>query len=193
MNSCTASPGERAATASFATRALCPGFCVAEPLRDIHRVLQQVAVGAEEADDGIAQRRARLGRVADVLIAHLASREQRIAEDLPELSGDAPLVVFREALEVDVEGLAELEQEGNRYRALASLDQVQVARGDSELGCHARLGKPALPAEPAYSLACHYLALHGALLIVAADRAPLRAHIILLNLQHDINSHTNHE
>ena len=140
---------------------------VAETLCNVRRVLQQVAVGAEEADDGIAQRRACLGRVADVLIAHLAACEQRIAEDLPELSGDPPFVVLREALKVDVEGLAELEQEGNRHRALAALDQIEVTRGDSELRCHARLGQPALPAEPAHPLACHDLALHGLLRIVA--------------------------
>ena len=112
-------------------------------------------------DDGIAERRARLGRVANVLIAHLASGKQRVAEHLPELGGDAPLVVFRKALEIDVERLAELEQERNRHGPLAALDQVEVARGDAELRRHARLGEPALAPEPAHSLARHHLALHG--------------------------------
>ena len=139
-------------------RAATPGG--AEPLRLVHRVFQEVAVGAEEEDDGIAERGARLGRVANVLIADTASGKQRVAEHLPQLGGDTPLVVFREALEIDVERLAELEQEGNRHGPLAALDQVQVARGDAELRRHARLGEPALAPEPAHSLARHHLALH---------------------------------
>ena len=52
-------------------RAILPGG--AKPLDNIRRVFQEVAVGAEEEDDGIAERRAGLGRVANVLIAQLAS------------------------------------------------------------------------------------------------------------------------
>ena len=153
-------------------RALLPG--AAEPLGTVHRVFQKVTVGAEEEDDGVAERRTGLGRVANVLIPHLASGKQRIAEHLPQLGSDTPLIVIREALEIDIERLAELEQEGNRHGPLAALDQVQVARGDSELRRHARLGEPAFAPEPAYSLARHHLALHGPPLsrMPGAPRAP---------------------
>ena len=161
------SPGQRS------RRAARP--CDAEALGTVHRVLQKVAVGAEEQHHGIAERRARLGCVADVLFAHLASREQRVAEDLPKLSGDAPLVVLGEALEIDVEGLAQFEQERDRHRPLAALDQVQVAGGDTELGGHARLGEPALAPEPAHSLARHHLALHGTLLLLRTHSVAPRA------------------
>ena len=61
-------PGRRS---QGSRRAILPGG--AKPLGNIRRVFQEVAVGAEEEDDGIAERRAGLGRVANVLIAHLAS------------------------------------------------------------------------------------------------------------------------
>ena len=164
MTSCTASLGIPAAPASGLVR---PG--AAETPGAVRRVLQEVAVGAEEVDDGIAERGAGLGRVADVLIADAASGKQRVAEHLPELGGDTPLVVFRKALEIDVERLAELEQERHRDGPLAALDQVEVARGDSKLCGHARLCEPALAPEPADSLARHHLALHGPPLVRTPD------------------------
>ena len=148
------------------------GAGLSETLGAVHGVFQEVAVGAEEVDDGIAERGTGLGCIANVLIAKPASGKQRVAEHLPELGGDAPLVVLREALQIDVERLAELEQEGNRDGPLAALDQVQVARGDAELRRHARLGQPALAPEPADSLARHHLALHGPLLARIARCAP---------------------
>ena len=145
-------------------------------LGTVHRVFQEVAVGAEEVDDGIAECGTGLGCIANVLIAQPASGKQRVAEHLPELGGDAPLVVLRKALQIDVERLAELEQEGNRDGPLAALDQVQVARGDAELRRHARLGEPALAPEPADSLARHHLALHGPPLARSPDMPRAPAH-----------------
>ena len=58
--------------------------------------------------------------------------EERIAEGLEQIGQQPVLVVPAERLEVEVEGLRQLDQELGRERPPVVLDQVEVARRDPE-------------------------------------------------------------
>ena len=94
--------------------------------------LAQLAIGLVERKHGLGRRWAGLGDGPDVRVARGAAAEQGVAEHLLQPRIEPGIVVFGEFLEVDVEGLAEAEQELHRYRPLIALDKVQVARRDVE-------------------------------------------------------------
>ena len=62
-----------------------------------------------------------------------------------------------EIMEVDLEGLSQLQQELDRHRALVVLDQVEVAGRDAELLRHLRLGQVMVAPQPADLVAQHRL------------------------------------
>ena len=64
----------------------------------------------------------------DVRLPYRALSEQRVAENLPEGRIESRIIVLGKFLEIDIECLAETEQELNRHRALIVFDEIQVAR-----------------------------------------------------------------
>ena len=72
-----------------------------------------------------------------------------VGEDLAQAHGEAPLVLLGQVLEVDLEGLAKLEQKRDRHRPLVVLDQVEVARTDAKLLRHLLLSQAPILPQPA--------------------------------------------
>ena len=80
----------------------------------------------------------------NVSVLDVALREDHVAERLLEISGEPPLVVLGERLQVHLEQLGELQQQGDRERTLVALDQVQVARRDPQALREVGLREPGL-------------------------------------------------
>jgi hypothetical protein len=76
-----------------------------------------------------------------------------VGKDLAQPHGQLALVLLRQVLQVNLEGLAKLEQERDRDGPLVVLDQVQVAGADAELFGHLLLGQAAVLAQPANLIA----------------------------------------
>ena len=108
------------------------------------RVLARRAPGAIEIDDGAAG----LGRVGDepanLVGIDLGGAETGIGEDLAQRGGEAPLGIVGQFLQIDAEGLAELQQQRHRHRPLVMLDEVEIAGADAEALGHLLLRQPAL-------------------------------------------------
>ncbi len=67
--------------------------------------------------------------------------EERIAEGLEEIGGEARVLRRGEGVEIDLEALREPDQERRGERAPVVLDEVQVARRDAEALRELNLGE----------------------------------------------------
>ncbi len=126
-------------------------------------VVEGAPVGAVEIDDRAAHLRGAPGDLADRALLHLVFAQERVAEYLDQFAREPGLLVLGEAVQVDVEVLRQLEEDGDGHRPLVVLDQVEIARRDAEAFRHLRLGQPALPAQPANLVSEQGVLVHGAL------------------------------
>ena len=75
--------------------------------------------------------------------------EDRIGKCLHEIVREPCVFIGRKRPNVDIEGLRELDQKLRGHGPAVVLDQVEVARGDVELGRHLALAEPVTSAKRA--------------------------------------------
>src|SRR5207249_3515451 len=95
-------------------------------------------IGAIERHDG-ARGRGVLGELARIGERDRVLLEERVAEDLLQVGGEARRAVVGERRDVDAEDLGELDEQVRRQRPLVVLDEIEVAAGDVELAGQIRL------------------------------------------------------
>ena len=99
---------------------------------DTAAVLPRHAPGAIERQHGPGGVRGAAGQRRDLVFRHIFGTEQGVGEHLSQAQFDLALLAAGEGGEIDLQGFAQLDQQGRGDGALVVLDQVQVARGDAE-------------------------------------------------------------
>ena len=91
-----------------------------------------LGIGGIEALQGMRHAGAQFGEVAQFLLRQVDLPEQRIGEDFVQLGKEPVLVGGGEIAQIEVVGLGQPQQDLRRHRALVSLYQVDIARGNPE-------------------------------------------------------------
>src|SRR6266403_4871471 len=92
---------------------------------------------------------AQFGEIAQFLLRQVDLPEQRIGKDLVQFGEETVLVGGGEIAQIEVIGLRQAEQQLRRHRALVSLYQVDIARGNLKALGHLGLRQAELLADPA--------------------------------------------
>ena len=103
-------------------------------------ILPEPAIGLVQAQHALGGGRRGRNELPDLAVRYPLLGEQRVPEHLAEPGGKPLVVILGELLEVDLEGLAQFEQQWHGDRPLVVFDQIQVARRDPDLSRHLRLG-----------------------------------------------------
>jgi hypothetical protein len=109
-----------------------------------------LVVRAVERQDGARDRGARRRELADFGRQDVLPLEERIGERLEERRHEAPVLVVRESGKLDAEELREPDQERGRERPVVVLDQIEVARRDTEALGEIRLAQALATPERAH-------------------------------------------
>ena len=92
----------------------------------------RLGVGSVEALQSVGDAGAKLGEIAQFLFRQIDLAKQRIGENLVELGEESVLIGSRKIAQIEVIGLGEAQQNLRRHRTLVALDQVDVARRQSQ-------------------------------------------------------------
>lgn len=88
-------------------------------------------------------------QAADLVAIDLGGPEAGIGEGLGEGAGQAAFGIVRQFLKIDIENLAELEQQPDGHRPLVMFDQIEIAGADPKLFGHLLLRQLPLLAQVA--------------------------------------------
>jgi len=113
------------------------------------RLASKIGISGVQPGDSIGHCGDTIGQFEQLEAGDSGVREHRIGEDFRQLVGPRPFrAVRREALQVDVIGLGEPQQDRGRNRPLVALDMVEIGGGDSDFRRHRALVQAQLEPQP---------------------------------------------
>jgi hypothetical protein len=87
-----------------------------------------VAVGAVQVDHGPGEFRRGSDELAEPGLGQLGRAEQRVAQGLGQVAQQPRLIIVQKRLQIDLEDMAEGDQQRRGYGPLFVLDQIEIAR-----------------------------------------------------------------
>lgn len=113
------------------------------------RILARHAPGAIKIDHGPCRIGRRGHQPLHLVGIDLGGVQRAVSEDLAQRRRQASLRIIRQLLQVDVENLAQPQEQRHRNRPLVMLDEVEIARADAETLGHLLLSQPSLAPQAA--------------------------------------------